>query len=82
MTEEYQTEVGIRLDDFQFWKTARRLNSSEGERRYLMQCVNWSRAKLAKAIREAETKLNRPHRHLPRLGCVQYIHSRPAKVAE
>ena len=35
--------------------------------------INLARRNLAKAIRNTERKLNRPHRYLPRLGCVQYM---------
>jgi hypothetical protein len=38
-----------------------------------MYRLNIARKNLAKAIREAEKKIGREPRTLPRLGCVQYI---------
>lgn len=58
------------LESLQDWK--KRLG--RGFRKDIpMRGLNRSRRNLAKAIREAETKLNRPHRYLPKLGAVQYM---------
>ena len=51
------------------WKTAKQ---SAGWKGFVMQHMNNSRRNLAKAIRESETNLGRPHRYLPQCGAVQY----------
>ena len=58
------------MDSLQDWK----MLLGDGFRKSIaMRGVNRARRNLAKAIREAETKLNRPHRYLPKLGAVQYM---------
>lgn len=51
------------------WKQAKQ---SAGWKGFVMQHMNNSRRNLAKAIREYEQKLGRPHRYLPQCGAVQY----------
>lgn len=59
--------------NLQFWVTSIQFWRGKNLGRYgAMYHYNRARRNLARAIREAETKLNRPHRHLPKLGCVQY----------
>jgi hypothetical protein len=52
------------------WKQAKQ---SAGWKGFVMQHINNSRRNLAKAIRESEQKLGRPHRYLPQCGAVQYV---------
>lgn len=67
----------LEKSDLQYWTDSlqewRQALATGGMKSLVMRHLNRSRRNLAKAIREAENKLNRPHRHLPKLGCVQYI---------
>ena len=65
-----QTELQLWLESYQFWKNARQMSGFNG---MVLYHINNSRKNLAKAIREAEKKLNRQPRRLPHCGCVQYI---------
>lgn len=66
-------DTELKKSNLQFWTEAyhhwRIASQFRGWARYFAR----ARKNLAKAIREAEKKLNRPHRHLKALGCVQYI---------
>ena len=64
-----QTDLQHWTESFAFWRKAIRSKCGFPS----MRNMNSARKNLAKAIREAEKKLNRPHRHLKALGCVQYI---------
>ena len=69
-----KSELQYWTDSMQAWRQA----LATGDMKSLvMRHLNISRRNLARAIREAETKLNRPHRYLPKLGCVQYIKETP-----
>ena len=65
-----KSELQYWTDSMQAWRQAL---ATGGMKSLVMRHLNRSRRNLAMAIREAETKLNRPHRHLPKLGCVQYM---------
>ena len=71
----------LEKSDLQYWTDSmqawRQALATGDMKSLVMRHLNRSRRNLAKAIREAETKLNRPHRHLPKLGCVQYIKETP-----
>ena len=66
-------DTELKKSNLQFW------TDSYHEWKHANHFIGWcrdigrSRKNLAKAIRKAEKKLNRPHRHLKALGCVQYI---------
>ena len=61
-----QSELAFWLESVEFWR-------SNLSRWPVMYHYNYARKNLARAIRSAETKLKRPHRYLPKLGCVQYM---------
>ena len=69
-----KSELQYWTDSMQAWRQAL---ATGGMKSLVMRHLNRSRRNLAMAIREAETKLNRPHRYLPKLGCVQYIKEAP-----
>ena len=52
------------------WKTAKQTAGWKG---FVLHHMGHSRRQLAKAIRESEANLGRPHRYLPQCGCVQYV---------
>ncbi len=64
-----QSELQFWLESYQFWSKAITVCNGYPS----MLNYNRVRKNLARAIRAAETKLNRTHRHLPKLGCVQYM---------
>jgi hypothetical protein len=64
-----QTDLQFWIDSYQFWRKA--IASKNGFAS--MYRLNIARKNLAKAIRQAEKKLNRQPRRLPHLGCVQYM---------
>jgi hypothetical protein len=71
-------EINYWLASLEFWREALGMCSrdkilAESWQHKSMWHLNHSRRLLALAIRNTERKLNRPHRHLPRLGCVQYM---------
>jgi hypothetical protein len=51
------------------WKQAKQSNGWKG---FVLHYMGNSRRNLAKAIRDMERDLNRPHRYLPQCGAVQY----------
>lgn len=67
----------LEKSSLQYWtesvKAWRQAMATGGMKSLVMRHLNRSRRNLARAVREAETKLNRPHRYLPKLGCVQYM---------
>lgn len=71
----------LEKSELQYWTGSmqawRKALATGGMKSLVMRHLNRSRRNLAMAIREAETKLNRPHRYLPKLGCVQYIKEMP-----
>jgi hypothetical protein len=51
------------------WKQAKQSNGWKG---FVLHYMGNSRRNLAKAIRDMERDLGRPHRYLPQCGAVQY----------
>ena len=68
-----KTSIQYWLESYQHWKNAKQMIGWNG---VVMYHINNSRKNLAKAIREAEKKLNRQPRRLPHCGCVQYLGSK------
>jgi hypothetical protein len=64
-----KTSLQYWTDSYCEWKQAKQ---SDGWKGFVLHYMGNSRRNLAKAIREAETKLGRPHRYLPQCGAVQY----------
>ena len=64
-----QTSLQFQTESFQFWSKA--ITVANG----FPSMIHYNRVRrlLAREIRNAERKLNRPHRHLPKLGAVQYM---------
>lgn len=66
------------LEDYKFWRDAIAYINSNGPinkvfgRGFVMSRWNYSKKKLAIKVRQLELKLNRPHRYIRSLGCVQY----------
>ncbi len=61
------------IELWKFWCAAKPLRGSAFEHRFVLRMRNRALARLAREIRATETKLNKPHRYQPRLGCVQYM---------
>ena len=71
-------EINYWLASLECWREALGMCSRDkilasGWKARSMFGINLARVNLAKAIRNTERKLNRPHRHLPKLGAVQYM---------
>ena len=64
-----QTDLQFWIESYEFWRKA---IASPPNGFCSMYRLNMARKNLAKAIRQAEKKLNRQPRRLPHCGCVQY----------
>lgn len=69
-TELKKTSLQYWTQSYAEWKQAKQTDGWKG---FVLHHMGHSRRNLAKAIRESERKLDRPHRHLPQCGAVQYV---------